>query len=153
MENTLRNQIEELRWKEEELKQERWDLEALLRKKKKEGYQKLKQFLYENKGQKFTLNEIRESAEIDEEVSNYMLAGYLCQCGYNRVVKDDSNHIIAAGSYFGRHNGREYLGDIKREEVPLYEKTFKKKNKSGRIVGIVVPHQSYYYFEEKVSSS
>jgi hypothetical protein len=145
MEDTLRNQIEELRWKEEELKKERWDLEALLRKKKKEGYQKLKQFLYENKGQQFTLNEIRESAEIDEEVSNYMLAGFLCQPDYNRVYKGDSNRIIAGGFY----DGKKYLGDIKRVEVPLYEKTFKKKNKSGRIVGIVVPHQSYYYFEEK----
>lgn len=149
MEKTLRNQIEELRWKEEELKKERWDLEALLRKKKKEGYQKLKQFLYENKGQQFTLNEIRESAEIDEEVSNYMLAGYLWSNGNHRVVKGDYNRILADGCRYGR----EYLGDIKREEVPLYDKTFKKKNKSGRIVGIVVPRQSYYYFEEKVSSS
>lgn len=146
MEETLKAQIEELRWKEEELKKERWDLEALLRKKKREGYQKLKEFLYENKGQQFTLNEIRESAEIDEEVSNYMLAGYLCQCGYNRVVKEEG-HIIASSSCFGQD--RKYLGDIKRVEVPLYEKTFKKKNKSGRIIGIVVPHQSYYYFEEK----
>lgn len=123
MEDTLRNQIEELRWKEEELKKERWDLEALLRKKKKEGYQKLKQFLYENKGQQFTLNEIRESAEIDEEVSNYMLAGFLCQLDYNKVYKGDSNRIIAGVLY----DGKKYLGDIKRVEVPLYEKTFKKK--------------------------
>ena len=146
MAETLKEQIEELRWKEEELKKERWDLMTLLEKKKREGYLKLKQFLYENRGQQFTLNEIREAAEIDEEVSNYMLAGYLCQLGCNRVVKE-KGHIIVGGSRFGED--RKYLGDIKRVEVPLYEKTFKRKNKSGRIVGIVVPHQSYYYFEEK----
>ncbi len=44
MEDTLKAQIEELRFKEEELKKERWHLEALFEKKKREGYQKLNSF-------------------------------------------------------------------------------------------------------------